>query len=142
MSITAMKTALSALEEAIDDVQNCRGELLHGAGYARYDRKIKAYDEHLEKHESAITALRTAIAEAEKQEPIGYASPDNFMALTKTKLYSDYVPVYREAGAQPAKPLTDEQIEQCMEQAYATVQGRQLEHAFARAIEAKLKEQP
>ena len=34
------------------------------------------------------------------------------------------------------KPLTDEQIEQCMKQAYATVQGRNLEHAFARAIEA------
>ena len=34
------------------------------------------------------------------------------------------------------KPLTDEQIQKCMKQAYATVQGRQLEHAFARAIEA------
>lgn len=33
-------------------------------------------------------------------------------------------------------PLTDEQIEECMKQAYATVQGRNLEHAFARAIEA------
>ena len=43
--------------------------------------------------------------------------------------------------AKPAsKPLTDEQIEQCMKQAYATVQGRNLEHAFARAIEAKLRE--
>lgn len=36
--------------------------------------------------------------------------------------------------------LTDEEIEQCMKQAYATVQGRNLEQAFARAIEAKLKE--
>ena len=33
------------------------------------------------------------------------------------------------------QPLTDEQIQQCMEQAYATVQGRNLEQAFARAIE-------
>lgn len=41
-----------------------------------------------------------------------------------------------EQPAQPSKPLTDEQIEQCMKQAYATVQGRNLEHAFARAIEA------
>ena len=32
--------------------------------------------------------------------------------------------------------LTDEEIERCMKQAYATVQGRNLEHAFARAIEA------
>ena len=38
---------------------------------------------------------------------------------------------------QPAsKPLTDEQIEQCMKQAYATVQGLNLERAFVRAIEA------
>ena len=36
--------------------------------------------------------------------------------------------------------LTDEEIEQCMKQAYATVQGRNLEHAFANAIEAKLRE--
>lgn len=35
-----------------------------------------------------------------------------------------------------AKPLTDEQIESCMKTAYANVQGRNLEHAFARAIEA------
>lgn len=36
--------------------------------------------------------------------------------------------------------LTDEEIEQSMKQAYTTVQGRNLENAFARAIEAKLKE--
>ena len=36
--------------------------------------------------------------------------------------------------------LTDEQIEQCMKQAYSTVRGRNLELAFARAIEANLKE--
>ena len=40
-------------------------------------------------------------------------------------------------GWEPKRePLTDEEIEQCMKQAYATVQGRNLEHAFARAIEA------
>ena len=41
----------------------------------------------------------------------------------------------RERVAQ-RKPLTDEEIERCMKQAYATVQGRNLERAFARAIEA------
>ena len=51
------------------------------------------------------------------------------------------VPLYTAPQpAQPSKPLTDEEIEQCMKQAYATVQGRNLEHAFARAIEAKLRE--
>ena len=41
-----------------------------------------------------------------------------------------------EQSAQPSKPLMDEQIEQCMKQAYSTVQGRNLELAFARAIES------
>jgi hypothetical protein len=35
--------------------------------------------------------------------------------------------------------LTDADIEACMKKAYATAQGRQLEHAFARAIEAHIK---
>ena len=37
---------------------------------------------------------------------------------------------------QAREPLTDEAIERCMKQAYSTVHGRNLEHAFARAIEA------
>lgn len=86
MSITAMRQALEAM--------------LPVSAYGRIGSK----DVEQAALQSAITALRTAIAEAEKQEPIGYASPDNFMALTKTKLYSDYVPVYREAGAQPVQP--------------------------------------
>ena len=41
-----------------------------------------------------------------------------------------------EAAVQAERqPLTDTQIEQCMKEAYATAQGRNLEHAFARAIE-------
>jgi hypothetical protein len=41
--------------------------------------------------------------------------------------------------AAPTQPLTDADIEACMKKAYATAQGRQLEHAFARAIEAHIK---
>ena len=43
-------------------------------------------------------------------------------------------PLYTSPPA--SKPLTEEEIERCMKQAYATVQGRNLERAFARAIEA------
>ena len=44
-------------------------------------------------------------------------------------------PLYTSPPAQ-RKPLTDEEIEQCMKQAYSTAQGRLLERAFVRAIEA------
>jgi hypothetical protein len=39
-----------------------------------------------------------------------------------------------EAPQPRREPLTDEEIEQCMKQAHTKVQGRNLEHAFARAV--------
>jgi hypothetical protein len=45
------------------------------------------------------------------------------------------------AAPQPkAEPLTDEEIEQCMKQAHTKVQGRNLEHAFARAVIAAYRD--
>ena len=59
-----------------------------------------------------------------------YALPGDLIAIGKAKS------MLREALAESErKPLTDREIEKCMKEAYATVQGRQLEHAFARAIE-------
>ena len=56
------------------------------------------------------------------------------------ELPDEGTPLYTRPPAREWVGLTDEEIEQCMKQAYATVQGRNLEQAFARAIEAKLKE--
>jgi hypothetical protein len=47
--------------------------------------------------------------------------------------------VLQSLGAFTYQSLTDADIEACMKKAYATAQGRQLEHAFARAIEAHIK---
>ncbi len=67
MSITAIKQALNALEEC------------------RRDPRLKY--EHLV-YDKTITALRTAIAEAEKQEPVAW--------LTK-ELMADYLDMIAEA---------------------------------------------
>lgn len=176
MSITAMKSALSALDSLFNwQVDEQRG-----------NRCV-----------AAITALRTAISEAEKpfcwlyyeRGEEMFAPPDGYHPDDAQPLYLAPQPaqpapkqepnhsawnrsirdsvnaLLAQAGytedssarhqlsmmnfdaapvqAQPVKPLTDKQIDQCMKQAYATVQGRQLEHAFARAIEAAhgIKEQ-
>ena len=52
----------------------------------------------------------------------------------------EVIPLYTAPPQREWQWLTDEEIEQSMKQAYAIVQGRNLEGAFARAIEAKLKE--
>ena len=82
-------------------------------------------------------------AQFETQEPIAYFNPQvkgGFYWAKPTKITApitvsiEPMPLYTTPPQR--KPLTDEQIQKCMKQAYATVQGRQLEHAFARAIEA------
>lgn len=62
----ALKLALDALEESIDDVQNCRSNLLHGAGYDRYDRQIKFFDEQIIRHQAAIAAAKQALAQPDQ----------------------------------------------------------------------------
>jgi hypothetical protein len=68
MSIIAMKQALEALENSIDDVRDCLNQNLPLAGYARYDQRIEWYREQITKHEDAITSLRQAIEQAEKEQ--------------------------------------------------------------------------
>ena len=134
----AMKLALEALEY-IDFTDNDR-DFLHPHECYMIDK--------------AITALREALAEqpAQQQEPVAWMIWTHgpvlvFMNKDEANLEFDrlnhtypaptrmLVPLYTSTPAQ-RKPLTDKEIEQCMKQAYATVQGRNLEHAFARAIEA------
>ncbi len=70
--INAMKQALEALLDSMDDVRDCLNEALQHEGYAKYDRRIEAYREQIAKHEKAITDLRTAIEAAEKVEPVAW----------------------------------------------------------------------
>jgi surface antigen len=76
MSIEAMKQALDALEE-------------HGTHYARHE------DDYIK----AITALRQAIAEAEKQEPVAWHEPGAYGNVTTHKdwaLANGWKPLYKE----------------------------------------------
>lgn len=66
--IEAMKTALEALLDSMDDVRDCLNEALQHEGYAKYDRRIEAYREQIAKHEKAIADLRTAIEQAEQEQ--------------------------------------------------------------------------
>jgi hypothetical protein len=53
----AMRMALAALDESLDDVANGLEKYTHGAGYPSYDRRIKQYREQIERHKAAIDAL-------------------------------------------------------------------------------------
>lgn len=83
MSITAMQEALFALEAALSDD---RPYILHC--------------------EEAITALRTAIAEAEKVEPVAWYDEEMDCAYTASELdggtADGLAPLFLAAGAQPA----------------------------------------
>jgi len=122
-----MKQALEALEEA----------------------HPKPYNESVISHVEAITALRTAIAEAEKQEPVACRT---LCELCVKRGYdfcanaAKTTPIITTPPAAQRQPLTDEEIEAVWKVAMFEDNGR---HAlldnqpfvhFARAIEAKLKE--
>lgn len=71
MSIEAMKQALEALEGFLDITKDSQGV----KGY-RLDGKTAEWDEfhEVDQADDAITALRTAIEAAEKQEPVAVVS--------------------------------------------------------------------
>ena len=58
-----LEQALKALDLSRDDVNECLNETLPNAGWDRYDRRIKAYQEQLEKHDAAIAAIREQLGE-------------------------------------------------------------------------------
>ena len=115
MSIEAMKQALEALEDTLS------GDL------TPYQAA------------KAITALRQAIAELEKQEPVAWMSPswidpdtrgwqsDSFESIP----IEGWLPVY--ISPPQRQPLTDEQLQQVMD---AEEVNGNIAVAFARAIEA------
>jgi hypothetical protein len=110
--IEAMKQALEALEELHDT---------NSYWWQEIDETTLA------KMEPAITALRTAIEQAEKQAPVAWISPKGNIHFDP---YLDSAPLYTTPPAAQRQPLTDEKINEIAAQGYS----RWVE--FARAIEA------
>ena len=101
------------MKQALEALKSCDAAHITDGGRQWYDEKL--VDKAVEAIEKALTSVPDWASEAIEQ-PAPVAKP------------------------RKQEPLTDEEIERCMKQAYATVQGRNLERAFAHAIEAKLRE--
>jgi hypothetical protein len=114
----ATVTKDEALKLALEALESCGVGHITDGGRQWHDEKLV---------DKAITAIKQA-----RSAPV--QEPDHGDELTIA--YMSGVQRGKELAAQRQwVGLTDEEIEQCMKQAYATVQGRQLEHAFARATE-------
>jgi hypothetical protein len=121
MTIEAMKQALEALEKA----------------------HPKPYNESVISHVEAITALRTAIAEAKKQEPVAWANINKHGDITHTnnkRMPWSKTPLYTTPPAAQRQwvGLTDEDFENAFQETY--IMGDSDLQDFAKVIEAKLKE--
>jgi hypothetical protein len=118
MSIEAMKQALEALEE-----------IHHGNMTPMAETNWN----------KAITALRQAIEQAEKQEPVAWMSPnkERLEFSRKDTVYGSHtIPLYTAPPKREWVGLTQEDIDIAFDD---TQEGGGFDD-FARAIEAKLKE--
>jgi hypothetical protein len=135
MNIETMKQALGALERS---VSTCFDRRAHEEVMSRPEHFIN----------QTITALRTAIAEAEKQEPVAYTTGHckqkaQLGGCQLHNLHCGYPDCDRKAVATPTaaqhQSLTDEQIRDLWSWSATTEAERTAntqQHAFARAIEA------
>jgi hypothetical protein len=98
-------------------------------------RDVPMNEHAFERTEQTIIALRTAIEQAEKREPVAWMRKDGTLRFAAGKVFAVGQPFYTTPPAQPAQrqPLTDEQISEI---ASALEQQGNTMRQFARAIEA------
>ena len=127
MSTEVMKQALEALEQSRVFVTS-REKIKHPEGTDWYDK--------------AITTLRQAIAEAEKQEPVGWFgySPAHDAWFHTNEGEDDSIPLYKYPPKREWVGLTDEEIQELHYQVKVKGMGVYRTEDIYRAVEAKLKE--
>jgi hypothetical protein len=124
MNIAAMKLALEALERA---VSTCFDRRAHEDVMSRPEHFIN----------QTITALRTAIAEAESVKPIAWANINKHGDITHTnnkRMPWSKTPLYTTPPAAQRQPLTEEQLKPIADEYRILFGGWVVD--FARAIEA------
>jgi hypothetical protein len=113
MSIEAMKQWLEALEHGLDYAKSEQFE--NAQRYKGYENLAPDDAHSIQLIEAAITSLRQAITEAEKQEPVAWikrSAKGNIIDLL-SEPDDDAEPVY--TTPQQRKPLTDKQIAKLMD---------------------------
>jgi hypothetical protein len=82
MSITAIKQAVEALTDSVDLVRNEYQDAVDLYGcYPTRAARINGLLSGLKAHEDAITALRTAIQEAESVKPVAWDIEESVLAI-------------------------------------------------------------
>ena len=157
----ALNNAITAIREALAEQPACEHEWLRGE-CLKCGQSIEQPAPVAKPHEQLITGLDVYLDPSDGLKPklyspqpaqqqceyckrglkagVCYCKPHEQQEPVAICEYCEKERPVIQAEGKPWAGLTDEEIEQCMKQAYATVQGRNLEQAFARAIEAKLKE--
>jgi hypothetical protein len=129
--IEAMKQALDAAREWIGSAPHGDNCFLHDEG--EYNRCFCGKDS-IENYIDGV--LDQAIAEAEKQEPVGYFSVNDYGNWEENENgYGE--PFF--TSPQTIEPLTDEEIVKVLLSVRENINGNVF-LSFARAIESKLKE--
>ena len=124
MSITAMKQALEALD-------TCHWD------YDSEEESYKTFDEDLVNN--ATEALRQAIEQAEKQEPVAWMRDDGTLLFADGNVFAVGQPLYTAPPKREWVGLTASEALACHRQSYDAQIGL-LPSTFYHAIEAKLKE--
>jgi hypothetical protein len=131
MSIEAMKLALEALKFG-----------LHVGFDESSESQIKKSGKAFDQHNKAITALRTAIAEAEGQEPVAWMSKHDVGFIKSEFGATPTVPLYTTPPAAQRQwvGLTDAELADMHATLMVKFRGCYETKDLYKAIEAKLKE--